>query len=660
MNYLNELNNAQKEAVKQKDGPLLIIAGAGAGKTKTITHRILHLIKEGVAPQNILAITFTNKAAKEMRDRVHSLLASDKTLNLPTSSFYPHIENWKLKIENSPWISTFHSLGVHIIRENAKLLGIPRNFTINDKGDSLKFIKEAMDEVGIDRKSFEPSMIGNLISREKGNAVTCEEFENKAGTEYIPSIVAKVWKKYEVKLSKEKSLDFDDLLLKTARLLKENQTVREHYQNVWKYIHIDEYQDTNRVQYLIAKHLAEKHKNICVVGDGDQLIYGFRGADIKNILGFEKDYPEAKIIFLEENYRSTQTILTAANRVIAKNKMRKEKNLFTKNGEGQKIGLYESYDENDEACFVATKAKELIEDKLVSPSSIAVLYRANFQSRALEEAMLNANVPYQVLGTRFFERKEIKDCVAYLKASLNQNSFSDMKRIINVPARGLGKVTILKVFSGKENELPPNTRKKVSDFMKILGGIKEVSEKEKPSQTIRHILRTSGIEEELKNADADDAERLENLRELVTFATKYDVFQNPTEGIEHFLTDVALASDQDELIKDKKAVKLMTVHASKGLEFEYVFITGLEDGLFPHKRFDKEKFSGGQDEEERRLFYVALTRAKKKLYLSYASIRTIFGSKQVSMPSEFIMDIDDELVEKEEKFTGGGKIIYLD
>ena len=634
----------------------MIVAGAGAGKTKTVTHRILHLIGEGIAPQNILAVTFTNKAAKEMLERVYKLISSEvdkfsasELTNLPT-----------YQRANFPFISTFHALGVHILKENARLLNIPRHFTILDKSDSLKLVKEAMDKEGIDRKNFEPSMIQNLISREKGNAVTCAEFEAKTETEYIPRIVASVWKHYEEALVREKSLDFDDLLLKTALLLRDSPKIREHYQNIWLYIHIDEYQDTNRVQYLIAKYLAEKYKNICVVGDIDQTIYSWRGADIKNILGFEKDYPEAKIVMLEENYRSTQTILTAANRVIAKNKFRKEKNLFTKNAEGERIGLLEAYDENDEARFVADKSKELIEGRGVSPSEIAVLYRANFQSRALEEAMLNAKVPYQVLGVRFFERKEVKDVIAYLKASLNPDSLSDMKRIINVPPRGLGKVTVLKVFAGQENSLPPATGKKVSDFKKILAGIKEFALKEKPSQTVKHIIRASGLEEELRKGGGEDEERLENLRELVTFATKYDILAKPEEGIEHFLQDAALASDQDELMKDKSAVKLMTVHAAKGLEFEYVFITGLEGDLFPHKKLFGRKEDAREEEEERRLFYVALTRAKKKLYLSYASVRTIFGSKQVNVPSEFIIDIDDELLEKEERFEGGGKIIYLD
>jgi DNA helicase-2/ATP-dependent DNA helicase PcrA len=472
--------------------------------------------------------------------------------------------------------------------------------------------------------------------------------------------VSQAYTEYEKRLREMSALDFDDLLTYSISLFRTAPQVLEKYQEIFKYIMVDEYQDTNHVQYTITKLLAQKYKNLAVVGDMSQSIYKFRGADIRNIMAFEKDYPTARTFSLEENYRSTQTILTAANRVIAKNKVRREKNLFTKNGEGEKIGVLSAYDENDEAKFVAIRSRQLIEDKGVSPSEIAVLYRANFQGRAIEEAMLNQVVPYQVLGTRFFERKEIKDIIAYLKASLNPESLSDLKRIINVPARGLGKVTVLKVLAGQEDTLPSATRKKVSDFKKILEEIKIISNIEKPSQTIKQIIKLSGIEHELQMGGTDEEERLENIKELVTFATKFDVYENSEEGILKLLEEAALASDQDELMKNREAVKLMTVHAAKGLEFEYVFITGLEEDLFPHKKMDKGKFDERQAEEERRLFYVALTRAKKKLYLSYASVRTIFGSKQVNMPSEFLMDIDEELSEKEETFSGGGKIIYLD
>ena len=443
-----------------KDGPLLIVAGAGAGKTRVITHRILHLIKQGIAPESILAITFTNKAAKEMRERVEKLLNPQlTTYNLQqdtdTSS---SVVSRRLSVVGSsvglPWLGTFHSLGVHIIRENSHRLGLSKHFTIFDRGDSISAIKQAVRETDLDPKAFEPGKLLGAISREKGKMVSFEEFKARSEGEYFPAIVSEIWEKYETVLKKEKALDFDDLLLKTALLLQNEAGIREHYQKIWRYIHIDEYQDTNHVQYMIARMLADEHKNIAVVGDGDQNIYQWRGASIKNILGFEKDYPNAKIVLLEENYRSTQTILAVANRIIEKNKLRVEKTLFTKNVEGAKVGLFTAYDEAQEASFVASRSKQLIALG-VSPAEIAVLFRANFQSRALEEAFLREELPYQVLGVRFFERKEVKDVLSYIRAALNPDGFGDFRRIVNVPPRGIGKVTLLKIFAGKEAEIPP-------------------------------------------------------------------------------------------------------------------------------------------------------------------------------------------------------------
>ncbi len=647
MRELEGLNEMQKEAVLQKNGPVLIIAGAGAGKTKTLAHRILHLIKEGVAPENILAITFTNKASKEMRERVEKIIHEDKTLNLP------------MTFTEKPFVSTFHSLGVFIIKHNAELIGLTRNFSILDRGDSSKLVKECLKSLDIDTKQFEPSKILNIISREKGNLVTAENYreEKGRGGYSIGGVIAKVWPMYEQKLHAEKALDFDDLLLKTYQILKNHKNVLEHYQNLWKYIHIDEYQDTNKVQYSIAKLLAEKNRNLCVVGDIDQSIYSWRGADIQNILSFEEDYPEAKVILLEENYRSTQTILAAANEVIKKNKMRREKNLFTKNPEGEKISYLRALNETEEARFIATKAKELIE-KGESPREMAVLYRANFQSRVLEEAFLSLDVPYQVLGTKFFERREVKDVLSYLKAALNPESLSDLKRIINVPTRGLGKVTILKVFAGEKDKLPIAAKEKVHNFFKLLERIKKEAEERKPSEVIKFIIKETGLEEELKAGNDEDKERLENMRELGTVATKYDYMIHP-EGIEKLLEESALASDQDSLEKNENAVKLMTIHASKGLEFDYVFITGLEQDLFPHQAVGKEEKTPEEMEEERRLFYVALTRARKKLFLTHAEMRTIFGSLQMNLPSEFLGEFDNKFLE-EEKFEFREKIVYLE
>ncbi len=444
-------------------------------------------------------------------------------------------------------------------------------------------------------------------------------------------------------------------------LLRDNKEVREHYQNIWTYIHIDEYQDTNKVQYMISKLLAAKSKNICVVGDVDQMIYSWRGADIQNILNFEEDYPDAKVVLLEENYRSTQTILTAANRAIEKNKNRREKKLFTKQSEGDRIGVFSGYDEADEAEFIAEKSGELIKQG-VPASEIAVLYRANFQSRVLEEAFLGNSLPYQVLGVRFFERKEVKDVLSYIRASLNPDGLSDIKRVINTPARGIGKVTLLKLFAGQKETLPEPTQQKIEGFYTTLGAIKQTAATAKPSETIKYVLKISGIEQMLKESKLEeDLERLENIKELVTLATKYDAMA-PEEGIESLLADASLASDQDDMIKHQEAVKLMTVHASKGLEFDYVFITGLEENLFPHRRMGSAE-SDVDLEEERRLFYVALTRARKKLFMTYAGMRTIFGSKQMNIPSEFVIEMDEDLIKQEDR-TGSRKsaikTIYFD
>jgi len=1056
--HLSGLNAKQKEAASHVKGPLLIIAGAGAGKTKTITHRIVNLIKEGVSPENILAVTFTNKAAKEMRERIMA-----------------EIEKNAKGQENIPFVSTFHSLGVYIIKENARLLGLTKYFTILDEGDGAAIVKEVMKKVGIDPKQYDPKKIKNIISREKGKFTHLANYEERvnAGTgDYLGKIVAQVWNLYEKKKDQENSLDFDDLLLKSVKLLKENEGIRKIYQEKWKYIHIDEYQDTNEVQYLMSKLLCGDEKNICVVGDYDQClikgtrikmadgtlknienvkkneyvmsnygsgdlrpakvirkrnlqsrddlvsietqkgkilkstpdhihfagyrlgltpqiylnylmykdgsgyrigttsvytkgqrksmigfvqrsnqehadavwiigtyknqqearvqeyilslkyqiptlpftprkgrgingyvhdkvalkeifhsfntensavkllsdlglsqshphhqpqthnsnrrninitlcadkrgktpmhlisifgndiigrkklqalgfsirlakkntenwrfetaranygeicllatkiasvfsntnlvfrarmggmkvklrdgnslpqlpasslmpgmalfsengydiilkvsrisskkikvfdldierthnfiangilthncIYSWRGANLKNILSFEKDYPDTKIVLLEENYRSTKNILEAANEVIKKNKFRPDKNLFTENEKGEKISLYEALDEADEADFIATKILEVLDS---SPSSnffslrtaernsslekigrggtesqagnvfssgddvkqdiprkniagladIAILYRANFQSRVLEEAMLRYNIPYQVLGVKFFERKEIKDTLAYLRAALNRENLSDIKRIINFPARGIGKVTLAKIFAKDTEDLPIKVKIKIDNFYKILEEIKEKIQKEKTSQVIKFVVKYSGIENELKEGTEEDIERLENIKELVTLALKYDNLENGA-GIEKLLEDASLASDQDSIMinqekrLEKKAlngVKLMTVHAAKGLEFKYVFITGLEDGLFPARNASRSDAGGPHErdsEEERRLFYVAVTRARSKLFLTLSNFRTIFGSRQINAPSEFISDIPGDLLLKE-------------
>lgn len=638
MNYLESLNEKQKEAVLYTEGPLLIVAGAGAGKTKTITHRIIHLIHQGVDPSQILAVTFTNKAAKEMRERVMMLL--DEPV---------HRQN------TVPFISTFHSLGVHIIKENAHLIGLTKHFAIADEHDTLVIIKDVMKERDIDPKQYEPRKIKSIISKSKGDFITSETFSQNVNSG-IQSIVAVVWRDYERKLKEERALDFDDLLLQTVLILKKYPEVKNNYQEKWKYIHIDEYQDTNEVQYELTKLLVNKKGNICVVGDTDQNIYSWRGANIKNMLHFEKDFPNAKVIMLEQNYRSTKNIISAANSVIKKNQYRVDKTLFTENGEGESIEIHEAYDEIVEAEFVAEKINELFTNG-IDPEEIAVLYRANFQSRVLEEALLGRQIPYQVLGVKFFERKEIKDVLSYIKASFNKESLSDIKRIINTPTRGIGKVTLTKLFSGKLAELPKGMQEKINIFYNLLDKIRDYSESHVPSECIKFVIKESGLEADLSKGSSDDLERLENMRELVTLATKYDLMYK-NEGLEKLLEDASLASDQDTLMHKTKGVRLMTVHASKGLEFKYVFITGLEQDLFPHTRMDGK--SKEDNEEERRLFYVGITRARQKLYLSYASLRTIFGSRQVNTPSEFIYDIPEHLTSFDQSGPKNSeRVVYL-
>ena len=626
INFFEELNEAQRKAVEAMEGPVLVIAGAGAGKTKTVTYRILNLIKNGVAPEKILAVTFTNKAAREMHERILSLLEKNKGA---------------FGISGKPFISTFHSLGALIIKENANLVGLKRHFGIFDRGDSKRAVKESLEKNGYDPKSFDPGKILSIISREKGNFVSADEYAEKASAEYYGNVVGKVWQDYEKIMKKENALDFDDLLLITAKLLQKEE-IRKIYADRWQYLHIDEYQDTNKVQYSIAESIVRDHRNICVVGDIDQNIYSWRGASIKNMLNFEKDYPGAKLVVLEENYRSTQTILAVANKIIEKNKFRREKTLVTRNGMGEKVGLFEGLTENHEAQFVAEKIKEL-QNGGAELSEIAVLYRANFQSRALEEEFLAKELPYQVLGTKFYERKEIKDILAFLRLAFNPESISDLKRAINVPPRGIGKMTLLKIVEGKEDALPAKTRLKIVGFRNLLSRIKGFALSNPLSRTIMFIAEEAGLNKNLEKTE-EGKERTENIKELAALAFRYDGLDRE-EAVEKFLEDTSLVSDQDEDKEEKNGVRLMTVHASKGLEFSYVFVTGLEEGLFPHNK--DENLSEEDAEEERRLFYVAITRAKKKLFLSYAQTRTVFGNRNINIPSEFILEIPDHYTERE-------------
>lgn len=634
--FTKGLNDGQKKAVLITDGPLLIVAGAGAGKTKTLVHRICHLITRGIDPQSILAVTFTNKAAKEMLERTKGMVES-----------FPEIY-----IEGKlPFISTFHSLGVYLLRKFGAYNGSVKNFVILDDGDSMSLVKESLQYLGLDPKENEPRMIKSIISKSMNSLLNAEDFENSANPKQ--RIAGRVWQKYSALKKEQKALDFDDLLNQTLEMLEKNKEVISWCNTRWTYIHIDEYQDTNEVQYKIAKALAGDNKNICVVGDSDQSIYSWRGANIKNILEFEKDFRDAQTVLLEENYRSTKNIISGANKIISKNNHRKPKKLFTNNHEGAKISVYGAYDEVDEANFIVERCIEVI-DSGVRADDIAVLFRTNFQSRVLEEAFLSSNIPYQVLGVKFFERKEVKDVISYIRASINRDSLVDIKRVINTPTRGIGKTTIAKLFSEGRGSLDGKAKINVENFFNILEKIGEYIKDNKASEVIKFAIKESGLERFYKESP-DSEERLENLEELVTLALRYDNIEN---GIERLIEEATLASDQDNL-ENTRGVKLMTIHSAKGLEFHTVFLSGLEQGLFPHER--DSKLTGPEGEEERRLMYVALTRARAKLYLSYASMRTIYGSRDFRMPSEFLLDIPEELVEREsrEGESGFGSTIFI-
>ncbi|RJQ33463.1 ATP-dependent DNA helicase PcrA [Candidatus Parcubacteria bacterium] len=618
-NFLDGLNERQREAAAHGDGPLLIVAGAGAGKTKTITHRIARLIGEGVPAREILAVTFTNKAAGEMRERVRNLV--------PAS-------------QGTPLVVTFHALGVRLLREFHAEAGLPRAFTIWDRNDSLRAVKKALEQLDIDQPAR--GFLG-AISNKKGDGISKEEFASNTKS-HRDRLVAQVWEIYEGSLHEEGALDFDDLLLRTLKLLRDNTRLRSLLQNRWRYITIDEYQDTNASQYEIARLLAGDARNICVVGDTDQNIYSWRGANLGHLLEFETDFPGAKVVLLEQNYRSTRTILSAANSVIEKNRRRKPKKLYTDKATGEPIVIYEAGNEIDEAWFVANMSRQLIEDGTV-PREIAILYRENFQSRALEEAMLHMDVPYRVLGTRFFQRKEVKDVLSYLRAAINPKNKADITRIIAVPARGIGKVTLDKMLAGQDAALPAAAKAKVSAFRMCLAKIKQGIEILPASEAVALAIEVSGMQEMYKGSD-EGRERLENMSELVNFAARFDN-DAPPSGIEKLLEEAALQSDQDQLEEAHNAVSLMTVHASKGLEFDVVFITGLEQGLFPAMRMNE---SADRDpEEERRLFYVALTRARERLYLVHAQGRMKYGSREYAIPSEFLDDIDARLVQRVQK-----------
>ncbi len=619
---MEEMNSAQREAITATEGPVVVLAGAGAGKTRVIAHRILHIIKKGIDPRQILAITFTNKAAGEMRERIVSLVRK---------------ERGAMEV---PFVSTFHSLGLLIIKEHYRELGFKRRPSIYDRADSLRAVKAALKERGV-LEAMEPRGVLGRISRKKGEGITVDVFTEQAGNSYDQTISA-IWRMYEHTLREDTAVDFDDLICLPVRFLEENPSVCATYQARWKYIHVDEYQDTNTTQARLTQLLVGKEENICVVGDIDQTIYSWRGAQIKNLLSFEKTFPNAVFVLLEENYRSTKIILAAANEIIEKNMFRREKNLYTRNAEGEKILLYQGFTETEEAQFVAETIASLIKQGR-KPQECAVLYRANFQSRALEEVLLQWNIPYQVLGTRFFERKEVKDVLSYIRASQGGTT-QDLIRVANTPTRGIGKVTLMKMLSKQESQLPSGTQQKIGQFYNLLTRIKEATESLPPSQVVQFVCTHSGLEVLFKKDHVEGQEHLENVRELVSLAARYDHYPIG-EGLELFLESVSLSSDQDELKEEKNVVRLMTVHAAKGLEFPFVFITGLEEGLFPYERNGE---GGADQEEERRLMYVALTRARERVFLSYVSYRTTFGATLATLPSQFLSDISEDLIYKKD------------
>lgn len=631
MQHRESLNEAQKQAVVYTDGPLRIIAGAGAGKTRTLTHRIFHLVDQGVPAEQILAITFTNKAAAEMQERVEALLKDSRDTQ-------------------SPFVSTFHALGVFLLRQFGERVDVPTHFTILDRKQSIRAVKRATESAQLDPKQWKPKKTQSVISRKKGEGISVEAFNP---SDHYSQTVRKIWQAYETILTEEKSLDFDDLLLRPMQLLSRHEDIRKRCQERWHFVHVDEYQDTNRVQYQIAKHIAAPQNNLCVVGDSDQTIYTWRGATIQNILNFEQDYPEAETVRLERNYRSTKTILEAAHEIISQNSLRNEKKLFTDNQEGDPIELFVGYTEADEAGRVVKRVKSLIRSG-VDPEEIAVLYRTNFQSRALEDAFLTQNLPYHLVGTRFFDRKEVRYALSYIRLALNQDSVSDLRRIINTPRRGIGKKTLERILTGRKDEISARRKERIDAFWNIISQIEAATKTKNPSEVVKITLEQSGLLTTLKEDGGEEAkERIANLKELVSLATRYD---STEEGIQKFIENAALMSDQDSLRSGNSGVRLMTIHAAKGLEFEYVFITGLEQGLFPQ---DKEGATAEEKEEERRLMYVALTRAKERAFLSYAETRRIYGSKTVNLPSEFLDDIPDSLLEHDRDLSSTEDTIEL-
>lgn len=652
MSIYDTLNEPQREAVRHTDGPLLILAGAGSGKTRVLTHRIAYLIEElGVNPWNILAITFTNKAAGEMRQRVDNLVGFGS---------------------ESIWVSTFHSMCVRILRRFIDRLGYDSRFTIYDTDDQKTLMKAVCKKVDIDTKQFKERMLLSVISSAKNEMILPEEFELNAGGDFAQLKIAKVYREYEAQLKANNALDFDDLLVKTVQLLQTQPDVRENYQERFRYIMVDEYQDTNTVQFKLVSLLAGKYRNLCVVGDDDQSIYKFRGANIRNILDFEKEYPDAKVIKLEQNYRSTGNILNAANGVISNNKGRKDKTLWTANGEGEKISLRQFDTAYDEAEFIAEDIKKEVRDG-ASYNDNAVLYRTNAQSRLLEEKFIAMNIPYKIVGgINFYARREIKDILAYLKTVDNGQDDLSVRRIINVPKRGIGLTTINRIQESADErgisfyeallapEMIPGAGRsasKLDSFAALIEYFKGQAEKESLTDLLNEILDMTGYAQNLEADDEIDAEsRLQNIEELLNKAAAYEEDcedRGEKATLSGFLEEVALVADIDSLEEDQDYVVLMTLHSAKGLEFPHVYLAGMEDGLFPSYMTitgdDPEEL-----EEERRLCYVGITRAEQQLTLTCARKRMVRGETKYNNISRFVSEIPPELLD-----TGSRKRTYF-
>ena len=641
-NILKNLNAKQQEAVKATHGPVLVIAGAGSGKTRALAHRIAYMIEEeGISPWNILAVTFTNKAADEMKQRVMKLLKKKKGDS------------------DVPAMGTFHSTCVRILRKNIHLLGYENSFVIYDTADQQILVKKILNDLQIDEKQMTPRSILHYISGAKNELIGPQEYLQYAHN-YFTEKVADVYVKYQESLRKSNALDFDDIIMKTVELFQKHPKVLDQYQEKFRFISVDEYQDTNHAQYVLTNLLAQKYRNLCVIGDSDQSIYRFRGANITNILNFEKDYPEAKIVLLEQNYRSTQHILDAAHNIIVKNAKRKDKKLWTKREGGEKLALKSLDNERDEGEFIAREIMERLK-KYETPDyrDFVVLYRTNAQSRVLEEVFLRYALPYKIIGgIRFYERKEIKDIVAYLRLVQNPNDSVSLMRVINTPPRKIGARTIetlqtfalqqgLSVFQtmeqvGKLGELMDTKVETLQKFVKMIADLQKVNREFPASGVIKHVLEYTGYKRMVDDNTEEGDSRVENIYELISVASKYDKLE-PGLSLSIFLEEISLIADIDSLDDRDNAVTFMTVHSAKGLEFPVVFVAGLEEGMFPHSRslLEREEL-----EEERRLMYVAITRAKDKLYLTHAKNRMLYGEVHEATPSQFLMDIPEELIEQ--------------